>query len=769
MGDNTLDINAFFNAVVMIDDANSLKSLIQEHVLCDIILPAIRINGSDETKALNVESLRSYTLILQAYNESMEDHSKSVLDTLVGRIVLDTLVGQAFDATSELSIYALSSTIEFIAILIQVSPSLVIDRHLLMSHIINLYIQHDISETHASINNDMLQVIGQYFQLFVCAPFEELDRGQPTDPKAQKNDKPAADADDEDEDVDDIQNALVEKRTRLAASDKPSPALSLQLIQKILVNNQWSESTILLLGVICSYASTHHPSDSQVIERIYNLFLDKLNQQDSLIEKNRDTVDTIIHCLAFVFTNTPRSNTVVQRFLPLVLDSIVAIFTSIRAQMRDSQSKQTKKMFLESRDIFSRAIGKMLRIFERFSSHADDFLSFAHILAEPLVLSDFIYAIVREIKSTSSASLTDLLVTTYLPNAMNPLTSQLKSKHSTSFKLCKHIIRSIQMTMECASKFVESYCEKVVELMVEVMSTSWKCYEMYSAHAIPTLARVAVITPALGERIWRTLLAVSKFIALEEMAPLIASNPPTPAQQTELFTYLLAHIGNEQVTFESEIYLRMAELGALKSLLQASPSTFGTAESLKALVKEMEHILVAIDEDDINPEIHYSTSLKVEKVLNNIKLHPWCCARSTKFVHRRQMGSFSKRSDFFLVFVFLSTHSSLENPTHKTLACIYAALLLQDDGIAITADKIKAITESANVVVASHWPGLYARVLAKSNVEDLIMNFAAGAAAPAAAAGAVAAPAAAAAKKEAPKKVEVKEESDDDMGMGLFD
>ncbi|GAM19333.1 hypothetical protein SAMD00019534_025080 [Acytostelium subglobosum LB1] len=106
----------------------------------------------------------------------------------------------------------------------------------------------------------------------------------------------------------------------------------------------------------------------------------------------------------------------------------------------------------------------------------------------------------------------------------------------------------------------------------------------------------------------------------------------------------------------------------------------------------------------------------------------------------------------------------------EELACVYASLLLHDDGIAITGDKIKALLDAANVEFQPHWPGLYARVLAKSNVEDLVFNFAAGAAAVAApAAAAAAAPTAAAAKKEAPKKEEKKEESDDDMGMGLFD
>ncbi|KAL2249104.1 60S acidic ribosomal protein P1-like [Sesamum indicum] len=107
------------------------------------------------------------------------------------------------------------------------------------------------------------------------------------------------------------------------------------------------------------------------------------------------------------------------------------------------------------------------------------------------------------------------------------------------------------------------------------------------------------------------------------------------------------------------------------------------------------------------------------------------------------------------------------------LACTYAALILFDDGIPITAEKIATLVKAANVTVESYWPSLFAKLCEKKNIEDLILNVGAGGgaavavAAPAggAAAGA-AAPAAPAAEE---KKEEPKEESDDDMGFSLFD
>ncbi|KXJ80503.1 large ribosomal subunit protein P1 [Aedes albopictus] len=104
------------------------------------------------------------------------------------------------------------------------------------------------------------------------------------------------------------------------------------------------------------------------------------------------------------------------------------------------------------------------------------------------------------------------------------------------------------------------------------------------------------------------------------------------------------------------------------------------------------------------------------------------------------------------------------------LACVYSALILVDDDVAVTDEKISTILKAANVDIEPYWPGLFAKALEGINVKDLITNIgsgvgAGGAAAPAAAA-AGAAPAAAEKKEE--KKEEEPEESDDDMGFGLF-
>ncbi|KAF1820221.1 60S acidic ribosomal protein P1 [Dissoconium aciculare CBS 342.82] len=103
------------------------------------------------------------------------------------------------------------------------------------------------------------------------------------------------------------------------------------------------------------------------------------------------------------------------------------------------------------------------------------------------------------------------------------------------------------------------------------------------------------------------------------------------------------------------------------------------------------------------------------------------------------------------------------------LAASYAALILADDGLEITADKLTSIVTAAKVPdVEPIWFTLFAKALEGKDVKDLLLNVGSGggaAAAPAAGGAAAAGGATEAAAAEEEKK----EESDEDMGFGLFD
>nr|KJB41623.1 hypothetical protein B456_007G112800 [Gossypium raimondii] len=101
-------------------------------------------------------------------------------------------------------------------------------------------------------------------------------------------------------------------------------------------------------------------------------------------------------------------------------------------------------------------------------------------------------------------------------------------------------------------------------------------------------------------------------------------------------------------------------------------------------------------------------------------------------------------------------------------ACSYAALILYDDGIPITAEKIATLVKAANVSVESYWPSLFAKLFEKCNIEDLITNVgAAGAGAAVAAAAPVAAGAGGGAA--APPPAEEKKKSQRKRAMMIWD
>ncbi|CAH1773787.1 unnamed protein product [Owenia fusiformis] len=107
--------------------------------------------------------------------------------------------------------------------------------------------------------------------------------------------------------------------------------------------------------------------------------------------------------------------------------------------------------------------------------------------------------------------------------------------------------------------------------------------------------------------------------------------------------------------------------------------------------------------------------------------------------------------------------------SNDELACIYSALILADDDVQITDDKINTILNAAGVSVEPFWPTLFAKAVQGMNIRDLVSNVGSGGGGAAAPAAADAGGAPAAEEKKEEKKEESSEEEDDDMGFGLFD
>nr|AKE98494.1 60S ribosomal protein P1 [Toxoplasma gondii RH] len=112
--------------------------------------------------------------------------------------------------------------------------------------------------------------------------------------------------------------------------------------------------------------------------------------------------------------------------------------------------------------------------------------------------------------------------------------------------------------------------------------------------------------------------------------------------------------------------------------------------------------------------------------------------------------------------------SALPEAQKQELLCTYAALILSDDKMDVTAENIQKLVVASGNTVEPYMPTLFARALQGQNIADLISNAGAcAAAAPAAAAPVAGGDAGAAPAKE--EKKEEPEEEEDDMGFSLFD
>merc|ERR1712216_546044 len=68
--------------------------------------------------------------------------------------------------------------------------------------------------------------------------------------------------------------------------------------------------------------------------------------------------------------------------------------------------------------------------------------------------------------------------------------------------------------------------------------------------------------------------------------------------------------------------------------------------------------------------------------------------------------------------------SRLSKAEHDELCCSYAALMLHDDGLEITAEKLSKVISASGNSVEPYWPMLFAKALKSAKIEDLLSNLA---------------------------------------------
>ncbi len=74
--------------------------------------------------------------------------------------------------------------------------------------------------------------------------------------------------------------------------------------------------------------------------------------------------------------------------------------------------------------------------------------------------------------------------------------------------------------------------------------------------------------------------------------------------------------------------------------------------------------------------------------------------------------------------------AKLSDNERAELACVYAGLLLHDDNLEITSNKIQSILDAAGVKVEAYYPEFFAKFMKDADLNSFMNNIGGGAAAP---------------------------------------
>ena len=106
--------------------------------------------------------------------------------------------------------------------------------------------------------------------------------------------------------------------------------------------------------------------------------------------------------------------------------------------------------------------------------------------------------------------------------------------------------------------------------------------------------------------------------------------------------------------------------------------------------------------------------------------------------------------------------SSLDAATKDQMACTFAALLLHDEGVEVTAANLNKVLTATNCKVAGYWPMLFANALQGHSVGEFLAV--SGGSAPAQVVATTSGGDAPKEEKQEEKKEEEEEEEDMDIG-----
>ncbi|KAN0050338.1 hypothetical protein ACTA71_003457 [Dictyostelium dimigraforme] len=664
-------------------------SIYLKDIIDNLLLPHFLESFDEDMK---FEVLRSFTSLLQIYEDTIESYSTQFIQHLVTVDINRSGFPQ----------YSIKSIIDFMVILMQASPLLVINNIKLVESLIKIYCLKE-DET---IYEDLTQILGQFFQLYLPYKSSKIE---------STNDDDDSDDESDDEDESSMVDSNKLKVSAMGLENMVDIKL-LELLAKQLVENINKESSSIFFGILCGYSSIYI-KDKSLSNFIFNSYLSMIKKETICNKENRKVTVSIINSLRIGVSNTClKCSDECQLILIETFKTLLECIGDIKEYVKSNLTKGTQVFFQRVRSSIILNLISIIRIIKDSFQYAEEFLIYAPVLADPIIFSEFIISLNRNLNQIQQQQQQEtneykekksLIQDIYLPKILNPLLAEIVKPVQKYKSMTIHIIQAIGNIALSCQLLYQPFIETTIERLSQFVVKNWKSISKYAPSCIITLDKLMQLfvydqlyksqyLDTIILSVYLKLLNSSKSIQLDDtiddddddeeddeevqddevdsngnkkkknvdsdiiskimftILECLTNTIPKISKRLiefdnqsvgknigkEIYKYLMGQIGVEEVIFDADRFIRLAQLDLLNEIychcLPCLPKSNHITISVKHIFNEMLQIQLALElgEEDVDrngrsqrKDICLNT---FKSIINNSNLDKQSCSEQLK-------------------------------------------------------------------------------------------------------------------------------------------
>ncbi|KAN0022362.1 hypothetical protein ACTFIU_004542 [Dictyostelium citrinum] len=659
--------------------SNSFSVYLKD-IIENLLLPHF-IESFDED--MKFEVLRSFTSLLQIYEDTIESYSTQ----FVQHLVTVDINRSGFPQSS------IKSIIDFIVILMQASPLLIINNIKLIESLIKIYCLKE-DET---IYEDLTQVLGQFFQLYL--PY-----------KSSKIESTNDDDDSDDESDDEDESSMVDSNKLKVSAMGLDNSVDIKLLESLakqLIENINKESSSIFFGILLGYSSIYI-KDKSLSNFIFNSYLSMIKKDNICNKENRKVTVNIINSLRIGVSNTClKSSEECQLILIETFKTLLECIGDIREYVKSNLTKGAQVFFQRVRSSIILNLISIIRIIKDSFQYAEEFLIYAPVLADPIIFSEFIISLNRNLNQLEQNTneyneKKSMIQDIYLPKILNPLLAEIVKPVQKYKSMTIHIIQAIGNIALSCQLLYQPFIETTIERLSQFVVKNWKSISKYAPSCIVTLDKLMQLfihdqlyksqyLETIILSVYMKLLNSSKSIQLDDtidddddeededdevdsngnkkkknvdsdiiskimftILECLTNTIPKINKRLiefdnqsvgknigkEIYKYLMSQIGVEEVIFDADRYIRLAQLDLLNEIychcLPCLPKSNHITISVKHIFNEMLQIQLALELGEEDVDRNGRSQRKdiclnaFKSIINNSNLDKQSCSEQLK-------------------------------------------------------------------------------------------------------------------------------------------